>query len=192
VLKRILLAGVLGGLALFAWESVAHMASGLGDAGVRPLPREGPVQAAIKANIGEPGFYIFPAPELRPGMTNDEKSKAMEVSMQRARTEAAGMMVVYPGGKDFQWGPLLGTQFFCDLLAMTIAAFLLSKAISVKGYLPRMMFVGLMGLLPALQVDMPQWNWYGFPSVYTAAQLVVHLVGFLVGGLVVAKLVRTV
>jgi hypothetical protein len=87
-------------------------------------------------------------------------------------------MVVYPKGKDYQWGPLLGIQFGCDVLAMTIAAFLLSKAIPVKGYLTRVMFVGLMGLLPTLQVDLPQWNWYGFPTVFVVAQLVVHLVGF--------------
>jgi hypothetical protein len=31
--KNILLAGLLGGLALFAWESVAHMALPLGEAG---------------------------------------------------------------------------------------------------------------------------------------------------------------
>jgi hypothetical protein len=189
MLKKVLLAGVLGGLALFVWESIAHMATGLGEAGVRALPKEIAVQAAIKENVAEPGFYVFPAPEDRPGMTNDEKSKAMEVSMQRARTEASGIMVVYPKGKDYQWGPLLGIQFGCDVLAMTIAAFLLSKAIPVKGYLMRVMFVGLMGLLPTLQVDLPQWNWYGFPTVFVMAQLVVHLVGFLAAGLVVAKLV---
>ena len=54
------------------------------------------------------------------------------------------------------------------------------------------MFVGLMGLLPALQVDIPQWNWYGLPTVFTAAQFVVHLIGFILAGLVVAKIVRAV
>jgi hypothetical protein len=33
--KKILLAGILGGLALFAWESLAHMVLPLGDAGIR-------------------------------------------------------------------------------------------------------------------------------------------------------------
>ena len=38
---------------------------------------------------------------------------------------------------------------------------------------------------------MPQWNWYGFPDVYFAAQFLVHLVGFAAGGLVLARLVST-
>jgi hypothetical protein len=113
----------------------------------------------------------------------------MEVSMDRARIEPSGMMVVFPKGKAVQWGPMLGTQFAGDVLAILIAAFLLSKA-TVHGYLPRVLFVGLMGLLPTLQVDIPQWNWYGFPTMFCAAQLVVHLVGFLVAGLVVAKVVN--
>ena len=51
MLKKIVLARVLGGAALFAWESVALMATGLGEAGVRALPREAAVQAAIKASL---------------------------------------------------------------------------------------------------------------------------------------------
>jgi hypothetical protein len=51
-------------------------------------------------------------------------------------------------------------------------------------------FVTLFGLFPTLSVDLPLWNWYRFPSAYTAAQFVEHLVGYLVGGLVVAAIVR--
>jgi hypothetical protein len=192
MLKNIVLAGILGGAALFVWESVAHMATGLGEAGVRALPHEAAIQAAIKENVADPGFYLFPAPEDKPGMTGDQRSKAMEASFQRARTEPSGIMVVYPQGRIYELGTLLSVQFAGDVLAILIAAFLLSKAVSLKGYLPRALFVGLMGLLPALQVDIPQWNWYGFPTVFTAAQFVVHLVGFMLAGLVVAKIVRAV
>jgi hypothetical protein len=189
-MRKIFLAGLLGGLAIFAWEFVAHMATGLGEAGVRVLAKETQVQAAIKDNIADAGFYIFPAPEDRPGMTGAEKSKAMDVSMQRARTEASGMMVVFPKGRDYNFGSMLAIQFACDVLAMLVAAFLLSKAVIVKGYAVRVLFVGLMGLLPVLQVDLPNWNWYGFPTAYAAAQLVVHVVGFLAAGLVVARVVQ--
>jgi hypothetical protein len=187
--NRVLLAGLLGGLAIFAWESVAHMATSLGEAGVRALPKEAPVQAALRDNIDEPGFYLFPAPEIHPGMSGDQKSKAMEDSMVRARTEPVGIMVVYPKGRSYSYGPLLATQFASDVVTMWIAAWLLSLA-EVKSYLTRVLFAGAMGLLPTLQVDLPQWNWYGFPTVFLAAQFTVHLMGFLVAGLVLAKLVR--
>lgn len=36
--RRILLAGVLGGLAMFLWASVAHMVLGLGSLGIQDIP----------------------------------------------------------------------------------------------------------------------------------------------------------
>ena len=189
MLKKILIAGLFGGLAIFTWEFVAHMATGLGEAGVRALPKEAAIQASIRENIADPGFYLFPAPEERPGMTGDQKQKAMNDSMERARTEASGMMVVFPKGRTFQFGAMLGTQFALDVLAALLAAFLLSKA-ATHGYWTRVLFVGLLGLLPSLQVDLPDWNWYGFPAAFCASQIVVHAGGFLAAGLVIAKIVR--
>ncbi len=178
-MSKILLAGVLGGLALFAWESVAHMVLPLGEAGVRGLgEHETPVLAAFKDHVKEPGFYYFPAPEDKPGMTTEQKGKAMEVAMQRAASEPAGILIVYPQGRVVTLGTRLPIQLAADVVVM------------LKGYGSRVGFVTLMGLIPTLQTDMPQWNWYGFPGTYFAAQFLVHLVGFAVGGLVLAKLVK--
>ena len=39
-MMRIFLAGLLGGIAMFIWTSIAHMALPLGDTGVREIPNE--------------------------------------------------------------------------------------------------------------------------------------------------------
>ena len=189
--KRILLAGLLGGLALFAWESVAHMALPLGEAGIRTFgDHEAPMAAALKEHVKESGFYFFPGPEDKPGMSTEQKGKAMEAAMQRAATEPSGIMIVFPQGRAINMGKGLGIQFAGDVVVMLIAAFLLARAVLVTGYGTRVLFVTLMGLLPILSSDMPQWNWYGFPDVYFGAQVLVHLVGFAVGGLVLARMVK--
>jgi hypothetical protein len=36
--KRIILAGVLGGIAMFIWTAIAHMALPLGEAGIGEIP----------------------------------------------------------------------------------------------------------------------------------------------------------
>ena len=54
-----------------------------------------------------------------------------------------------------------------------------------------MPFVSLIGLVPTLNAELPYWNWYGFPSTYVLATGFVHLMGFVVAGLVVAALVKT-
>ena len=78
-MKRIVLAALVGGVALFAWESVAHMALPLGEAGLRVLDNEPTVLAALKQNIKEPGFYFFPAGDsMKPGLTGQQQQQAME------------------------------------------------------------------------------------------------------------------
>jgi hypothetical protein len=187
-MKRIILAGLLGGLALFAWEFVAHMLFPLGEAGVKGLANEQAIMTAVKDNIKDPGFYIFPAPEDRPGMTGEQKRQAMDRMAQRWRTGPAGIMVVHPGGFDSLASTQLLTQFGSDIVTMLIAAMVLSLV--AAGYGQRVLLTGLMGLLPGFQSEVPLWNWYGFPAAYLLAQVTVHLVGFLVAGLVLAKMVK--
>ena len=55
-----------------------------------------------------------------------------------------------------------------------------------------MLMLLAVGRIPTLATGIPQWNWYGFPAAFVLAQAFVHLVGFLLGGLIVAKLVRPV
>ena len=58
---RILLAGVLGGIAMLVWTSIAHMALPLGEAGINEIPNESAVLSAMQGNIGDKtGLYIFP------------------------------------------------------------------------------------------------------------------------------------
>ena len=59
---RIILAGVLGGIAMFIWTSIAHMVLPLGQAGVRELPNEAAVLAALQTNLAtNPAFISSPA-----------------------------------------------------------------------------------------------------------------------------------
>ena len=50
---RILLAGILGGIVMFVWRSIAHMALPLVEAGINEVPNESAVLGAMQSNIGE-------------------------------------------------------------------------------------------------------------------------------------------
>jgi hypothetical protein len=192
MVKKILLAAILGGIALFVWESVAHMLTPLGDAGIQGLSNEQPVLAALKENIKAPGFYFFPAPQIAPGMTKEQQHQAMQVAMDEWSTGPAGILIFHPSGAESLSARQLLTQFGADVVVMLLAAALLARATGLKSYAARLGFVTLMGLIPTLRSELPYWNWYGFPGVYLAAQFAVQLVGFLVGGLVLARLIRPV
>jgi hypothetical protein len=68
--KRIILAGVLGAVAMFIWTAIAHMVTPLGEAGIGEIPNEEAVLAAMRSSIGaKTGLYMFPGMGLGPDAT---------------------------------------------------------------------------------------------------------------------------
>jgi len=80
-MKRVALAGVLAGLALFLWESVAHMMLPLGEMGFRAVPNDQAFAAFMKEQFRDAGLYIFRAMQQPP-----------------PKGTPAGVLVVHPGG----------------------------------------------------------------------------------------------
>ena len=56
---RILLAGMLGGIAMFVWTSIAHVALPLREAGINEIPNESVVLSAMQSSIGEKTGHMF-------------------------------------------------------------------------------------------------------------------------------------
>jgi hypothetical protein len=50
---KILLAGILAGIAMFIWTSTAHLVLPLGEAGIQEIPNESAVLRALQSNIGD-------------------------------------------------------------------------------------------------------------------------------------------
>ena len=58
---RILLAGILGGIAMFVWTSIAHMALPLGEAGINEIPNESAVLNEMQSSMGNGINFHYPA-----------------------------------------------------------------------------------------------------------------------------------
>src|SRR5215469_3528147 len=175
-MRRVILAGLLGGLALFSWESVAHLLLPLGQAGIKTIDNEQAVVASLRDNVKQSGLYFFPA--------------AAATGTAQAGGPA-GILAFQPVGTMSMMPGQLLTQLGADMMAMIVAGILLKVAGAVPGFWKRVLFFTLMGIVPALRTDLSYWNWYAFPTVYTAAQFTVNLVGFCVAGLVLAKIIAT-
>jgi hypothetical protein len=188
--KRIILAGVLGGIAMFIWTSIAHMVLPLGEAGIREIPNEQAVLAAMQANIGESGLYIFPGSGLGPDATREQKSEAMKKMYEKLANNPSGILMYHPPGRVFAMGKLLGVEFSTELLESILAVFLLAQT-GLASFGARLGFVFLAGILAAIATNVSYWNWYGFPCVYIAAYMFIQIVGFIcvgiVAGLVLGK-----
>ncbi len=188
--KRIILGGILGGIVLFLWQSVSHLVLPLGEMGIKRIGNEDGVVAALRQNIQQPGFYFFPAADTTPGMSKGEKQEAMRRAEEKYRTGPNGILIFHPQGGEALSPRQLLTRLEVDVTALLVGAFLLAHVSPLVGFGSRLLFVTLLGLLPGLVVNLPYWNWYGFPTNYTVAQLADHVMGFLAAGLVLAGLVK--
>ncbi|MCI0403596.1 MAG: hypothetical protein L0212_08745 [Acidobacteria bacterium] len=185
---RTLIAGVAGGVMLFVWGAVSHMALGLGSMGVKTIANEDPVLSAMRANIPEPGFYFLPGEGMEVGTTpTPEQQARWEAKYRQGPT---GILVYQPQGRE----PLDPMQFLTELAsnigAALVAALLLSAATSLTGFGARVLAMASLGLFSWLDLSVSYWNWYGFPMDYSLGILLQGVVGWALVGAVMAAILK--
>ena len=187
---KILLAGIFGGIVMFIWTSIAHMALPLGEAGLGEIPNESAVLSAMQSNIGDQtGLYIFPGRGLGKNATRQEKEEAMKHMGEKIAANPSGILMYHAPGRPLALGKLLGVEFGTELLEAILAVFLLAQT-RIASFAGRVGFVLVAGILAAIATNVSYWNWYGFPSVYTTSYMLIQIVGFLCAGIVAALVLR--
>ncbi|PYQ02978.1 MAG: hypothetical protein DMF82_14465 [Acidobacteria bacterium] len=185
-MKKVILGALLGGLTLFVWGSISHMATPLGEVGIRVIPpaAEGAVLAALKGALSERALYIFPGLDM--GHASEQERQAWPAKYDAG---PAGIVVFNPRptGTMAKW---FSTEFVGNVLAALMAAIVILHVPASVGLLRRAALVGLLGLLEGFDIDVSQWNWYSFPTAYMLAQLVDHLAGWFLAGLVLVRVCR--
>jgi hypothetical protein len=188
--KRVLLAGLLGGIAMFAWTSLAHMALPLGDAGIKEIPNEQGVLSAMQASLGEAaGLYLFPGAGLGPDATMQQKRAAMDQYGQKLAVNPSGILIYHPAGAKALSAGQLATEFLSELIEALLVVILLSQT-RLTSFASRLGFAMCAGLLATIATNVSYWNWYGFPVTYTASYMLTGIVGFLCVGLVAAAVMK--
>jgi hypothetical protein len=183
---KILLTIILGGIVMFIWTSIAHMALPLGETGVREIPNEPAVLSAMQSNIGEQtGLYIFPGPGIGKNATREEKNEAMKHMSEKMAANPSGILMYHAPGRPFEFGKLLGIEFGTELLEVILIVFLLAQT-RIVSFAGRIGFVLVAGILAAIATNVSYWNWYGFPGAYTASYMLIQIVGFFLIGVVAA------
>jgi hypothetical protein len=183
-MAKVVLGGLLAGIVVFFWGAFAHMVLPLGKMGVRQIPNEEPVLEAVRNSIREPGFYFLPGKDMSKQASESEEQAWLE----KVKKGPVGVLIVRPSGGEAMSPRQLGTELATNVVSALLAAFLLTAVQS--GYWGRVLFVTLLGVFGFLTISVPYWNWYGFPADFTAAEAIDQVVGWLLAGLVLARLVR--
>jgi len=175
---RILIAGLLGGLAMYAWSALAHGATSLGTIGVSTLPNESVTVDNLASSIGDQGgLFLFP----------------MAMNANTSAATAPGGLLVYNPKTPMTSGPQpsnLIVELVTELTETILAAWLLAQTV-LAGFVQRAGFIMVVGVIGTLVTNVPYWNWYAFPLTYTLGQMLVQLVGWLAAGVAIAAYWRS-
>jgi hypothetical protein len=189
--KRIIIAGVLGSIAMFIWTAIAHMALPLGEAGIGEIPNDEALMTLLQASAGtKTGLYIFPGMGLGPDATHAQRHAAMKDYEAKLAKNPSGLMMYHPAGsRPMSMPKYLTIEFVTELLEALLVVALLGQT-SIVTFGGRVGFVTTAGILAAIATNVSYWNWWGFPTVYIASYMFIEIVGFFFVGLVAALVFR--
>jgi hypothetical protein len=190
---KIILAGVLGAIAMFFWTFVAHELLPLGEAGIGELPKDEAVVDALQSSAGnKSGLYIYPGMGLGPDATHQQRNAVMDKYVEKLEKNASGLILYHPAGsRPMNMAKFLTIEFVTELVEALLAVYLLAKT-RIFTFGGRLGFVTTAGILAAIATNISYWNWWGFPTVYTASYMFIQVVGFFLVGLVAAFMFRRV
>jgi hypothetical protein len=138
----------------------------------------------MKDSIREPGFYFFPGMEnMR--TPSEAEQKAWEAKIKQGPT---GVLVFHPEGGEAMSPRQLVTELASNVVAALLAAIVLTQVKS--GYLGRVLVVTLMGVFGFVSINVSYWNWYGFPIDFTIGAALDEVIGWFLGALILAAIVR--
>jgi hypothetical protein len=178
---------------MFAWTSIAHMALPLGEAGVQNTMDDDALLLALKSTVKDKdGLYIYPTMGLPPDATHAQQSAAMEKYAEKLEKNPSGFLIYHPAGsRPMKMGRFLTVEFVTELCEALLAVWLLAQS-RVIGFGGRVGFVTAIGIIAGIATNISYWNWWGFPGNYTAAYILIKVVGYFLVGIVAAIMFRRV
>lgn len=180
MLKKVIIAGLLGGLTLLIWVFLINGIFGFrARIDMKSIANERQVYELLKANIVKPGRYIC-NPELTSSNNSTENEPVYSILYGGMGHEAAGNQSIF--------------EVILAFLATFISAWLLSMT-SMKilsSYLRKVFFFTIIGLLMALFGDFNNYGIGNYP-LSDALLLGIHnIVAWTIVGLVIAWKVKPV
>ena len=185
-MKKVLLAGVVGGIILFIWGALAWTVLPLHSNSIFTMANEDSVVAVMKSAMNNHAVYMFPG---RPLVMSD---KAAEDAWTKKFAQGPIGMVIYnPAGSSPMMPLEMALGLVDAILTCMLAAWLLSRSTAARsGYFARVAYCGMLGLFISLAVHVLNWNWMGYPLDYTTGLIADTMVGWVLAGAAIAIVVK--
>ncbi len=175
---KVLIAAILGGAISFAWTSASWMFLPWHQQTIKHFDNEQAVAKTLKAQVEEDGIYLIPK-------IDQNSAKPMEAT---ASTDTFAFISLRSNGTGMSMQESMKFSFFNSIFISILIVILLSCT-SDLGYMARVFFVMMVGLIGALSGHVPNWIWWGFATNYTIVMMVDIVIGWFLAGLVIAAFV---
>lgn len=192
-MKKILLAGVAGGVVLFVWGWLVWTVIPLHEGNFKTLSNEEAVTDALRSTATEHAVYVIPGePQETQGLSDEQRQAMMDEWAKKHERGPVALIFYNPTGTD----SMMAGQMIFGLLIMMITAamaawFLSRSTAAASNYTSRVIFCGMLGVFASFVVHLMYWNWFHFPLNYTTAMAADTVIGWLLAGLAIAAIVKT-
>ena len=169
---RILIAGLLGAIAMFIWATIAHGLTTITSTGLKPMPNEAAVMQDLQQGLGNNrGLYFFPY------------AAAMRDNAKAVAASSTGIIAYNPPTAPAM-GRQLGVEFVLELVESILTAVVIAAV--AAGFGRRLAMAAAIGAVASISTNFSYWNWYGFSFDYTLANAFTELMKFVFAGAAIA------
>ncbi len=172
-MKKNLLGALVGGLILFVWQALSHMAFNLHEPNQKYSTGQDSVLAAIKTHIKEPGGYIIPR-------MKDELSMEQMEAFTKSIEGKPWAMVRYYQTREIDMGSNMARGLIVNILLAILLIWVIQNLKNpTKGLILRVSLV--VGFIAFTNISYTEHIWY--PVFDLRAQLMDAFVGWGLTGL---------
>lgn len=188
VMKRIVLAGVLGGLVVFFGGFISHMLFDWSGRTFSRMPNESDIQQFFADKKVAPGIYLFPS--MDPAVPKDKTEAEWNRVNELYKKGPAAFVVVHPSGQDMMDGRTLGSEFLSNVVAAVLAAWVVAQLAPNAHFGIRWLVVVIIALQAWASLSWSYQIWYRFPWPFVIDELLCSAFEWSLAALVIASIVR--
>ena len=181
---KTLLAAILGGMLVFAWNGVSWVVLKWHEPTVRTLMDEAQVAQVLVDNAPVSGIYVLPNQMA----ANPPGTDALEPAPDNTDSASPFAFIAFSReGMPTQ----MNRQYAYALISSILTALLiviLVRAADVLGYFMRVLFITTIGVVIALGGRLQNWIWWHFPADFMQLDCADIVIGWFIAALVMAAL----
>jgi hypothetical protein len=193
----IIVGTMMGGFLAFVWGMMAWMMIGIHDSSVRQIPNQEIIAQGLMRDGLKTGFYQYPAMQTMPGPDGKKEKFASKDDEKLGVAHHSALhkqgpifsIIYQEKGSEVMTGKVMFTGLFLNMVSAFIMCVILYCSLGIAVHFwQRAMLVFLMAYQSA-SAHLLYWNWMQFPWDHTVAMVTDVMIGWILIGLLLAKLI---